>query len=229
MKKLQYILWSLLGCAALLCSCGTDNFDEPTATLSGQVVYQGQPINVKSGGVELQLYQDGYAKKDPIGVQVAQDGSFKATLFKGVYKLITKDGNGPWESLKDTTVITVDGNTNYNVEVTPYYILSDATMSISGSKLKAKVTLKKVIASATLSSAIIVIGKTNIVDDSWNVAKLELPAEQLPYLTDGTYPFEYDIDLSSLSARHLFGRIGVKASGADSYIFTPVIDLGTPQ
>lgn len=227
--KMKYLLLSLLGATMLLSSCGKDNFDEPTSTLRGRVVYNGEALNVKSGAIELQLYQDGYAKQDPIGVQVAQDGSFQAVLFKGTYKLITKNGNGPWESLKDTTIITVDKETNYDVEVTPYYTLSKATMTLSGTKVDAKVTLTQVVPTATVASAIIVIGKTNIVDESWNVAKMELPEEQLPYLVSGEYPFSFDVDQSVLSNKHLFGRIGVKAAGADSYIFTPIFDLGTPN
>lgn len=227
MMNNKYIKLCFFVLALVLTACGTDNFDEPTATLRGRVVYKGQPVQVKSGAVELQLYQDGYAKKDPIGVQVAQDGTFQASLFKGTYKLITKNGNGPWQALKDTTVVNVEQETTHDVEVTPYYMLANATMQLGGSTVKASVELQKIVPEATVASAILVIGKTTIVDESWNVAKFEMNTD----LPAGTYPLTLDLkdNAAAKTAKHLYGRIGVKASGADTYVFTQVFDLGAPS
>ena len=78
-------------------SCGKDNYQAPESTLTGTVVYQGEPVGVRGSNqsVRLQLWQDGFQTREPIDVYVAQDGSFSAALFDGQYKLITVPGSGP--------------------------------------------------------------------------------------------------------------------------------------
>lgn len=90
-------IFSTVLCMLLATGCGLDNYDEPQSTLEGRVVYNNQSIGVRgtADAVQVQLYQDGYEKHDPIPVYLTQDGSFKAILFNGQYKLITRSGNGP--------------------------------------------------------------------------------------------------------------------------------------
>ena len=89
-------------------SCGLDNYDAPESLLQGKIVYQGRPLGLRStsGAIQLQLYQDGYAKRDPIPVYVNQEGEFSAKLFEGDYKLVTRDGNGPWVNSRDTLEVS---------------------------------------------------------------------------------------------------------------------------
>lgn len=226
--KVQYIFLSILSTLMLFASCGLDNYDEPKSLLQGRVVYNGQPLSVKSGSVEVQLYQDGYEKKDPIPLSVDQDGRFQTLLFDGAYKLITKNNNGPWKTRQDTMLVNVHGTTNVDLEVVPYYILKDASMKLDGNTVKASVTLQKIVPEAKLTSAILVIGKTKFVDEQYNLARFNMDGMDLP---DGTYPLSLDIsgNVEARSARQLFGRIGVKADGSDQYIYTDVFDLGTPE
>lgn len=69
-----------------------------------------------NGGIQLQLYQDGYANHDPITVYATQDGTFSAVLFDGPYKLVTKDKNGPWVNNRDTIYVEVKGKTRCEVK-----------------------------------------------------------------------------------------------------------------
>ena len=41
--------------------CEKDNYKAPDATITGRVVYQNLPLGVRSDGVQLELYQPGYA------------------------------------------------------------------------------------------------------------------------------------------------------------------------
>ena len=85
-------IFSVILLLVLFSGCGKDNFDAPESKLVGRVTYQGQALNLRGTGeaVQLQLYQDGYEKNDPISVFVGLDGTFSALLFDGEYRLTTR-------------------------------------------------------------------------------------------------------------------------------------------
>lgn len=63
-------------------SCMKDNYDAPESMLTGRVMYNGEALQLRGKeAVQLQLYQHGYAKHDPINVYVNQDGMYSANLF----------------------------------------------------------------------------------------------------------------------------------------------------
>ena len=95
MKKILFNIVLALAAAAGLSSCGYDNFDEPETTFTGSVRYKGESLQLRgtSGAVCVQLYQVGFPLKSPINVYVNQDGKFSARVFKGHYKLVTRDNN----------------------------------------------------------------------------------------------------------------------------------------
>ena len=78
MKRKLYVFSALL--IVLLSACEKDNLKEPESILSGRITFQGQPIGVRSGGVSFRMFQTGFAFLSDIGLNIAQDGSFKATL-----------------------------------------------------------------------------------------------------------------------------------------------------
>lgn len=223
MKLISISCFSLL-CAIFITSCGLDNYEEPKSSLLGKVVYNGQVIGVRgtSGAVQLQLYQDGYEKRDPIPVYVGQDGTYKASLFNGQYKLITKSGNGPWQSRQDTLLVDVSGTTTCDVSVTPYLLLTKESVSLSGNKVDASATLEKVVASSAASSLLLLVGKTAFVDEGTYIARQEVKNPEA-----GMVSLSLDLkeNKEAASAKILYARIGVKATEADQYIYTPVIKI----
>lgn len=68
MKKILFI--TIIG--LLLISCGKDNYDSPSSIIEGKITYQGETLGLRGTGeaIKLQLYQDGYDKKDPVAVYV---------------------------------------------------------------------------------------------------------------------------------------------------------------
>src|SRR5688572_5356036 len=116
--KLSFIIGSLV---VFLAACKKDNFEPPKSWLTGKVVYQNQPLGVRSNGVQLELWQPGYANFSKIPVFVAQDGTFSANVFDGNYKLTFLRGNGPWVETTDTINVSVKGSTEVDVPVTPYF------------------------------------------------------------------------------------------------------------
>ena len=156
----------LLG-VMLFSSCTKDNYDAPESFLKGRVTYKGEALQLRGNeAVRLQLYQRGYAKHDPIELFVNQDGSYSACLFDGQYQLITKHGNGPWSAEgRDTIEVRVAGNTVQDVEVTPYYMVRDAKMTLKDNKIDASFKVEK-IAGTGIDRVFVVLSTTQYLNDS---------------------------------------------------------------
>ncbi len=221
--KLISNIFSCLLCTLFITSCGLDNYDEPQSTLSGRVVYNGQAVCVRgtNDAVQVQLYQDGYEKHDPINVYVGQDGTFKAILFNGEYKLVTKSGNGPWQTKQDTITVKVSGGATCEVPVTPYFTITNESITLSGNQVNASATVNQVVSSSSVSSILLLVSKTAFVDEGTYCARQEISP------TIGSISLSVDLtdNKDAASAKALYARVAVKAAEADQYIYTPVIQI----
>lgn len=224
MKKCFKIFGLFLSLIVLF-GCGKDNYETPESTLNGKVTYKGTTLNLRGTGeaIQLQLYQDGYDKHDPIPVYVRQDGSFSAKLFDGEYKMVTRDGNGPWVNTRDTTHIDLKGHTEVQIEVTPFFTITDEHISVSESLMKASFTLNQIVSSAKVEKVMLILAKTQFVDDINNVFRVDISED----ITNGHLDYSIDIQNkeSVIQAKSLFGRIGVLTVGADQSIYSSVIRL----
>lgn len=228
MKKIVNFI-SFIALCLMVTGCGTDNYDAPTSTLQGQILYGGTPLGLRGSGgaIELQLYQDGYEFKNPISVFVDQEGAFKARLFDGQYKLVTKDRNGPWVNTRDTIIVNVKGNTTQDLEVTPFFIISNEGITMSADSLVTFAgTIEKIEPSAVLGSVTLYIGDTQFTDDVNNVTKVVVTNSKIT-----TYPYTLSEamnlkgDKKVAASKHLFGRICVKTTGTTEGVFSKVFKL----
>lgn len=223
MKIITNIFFSVL-CILFASSCGLDNYDEPQSTLEGRVVYNNQPIGVRgtADAVQVQLYQDGYDKHDPIPVYLTQDGSFKAILFNGQYKLITRSGNGPWLNSSDTIVVNVNGYTTCELPVTPYFTLSNESFSLNGNVLNGSALVTKVVGTSSITNALLLVSKTAFVDEGTYLAR-----EEISSVSEGTLSMSLDLtgNEEASSAVALYARIGVKPAESDQFVYTPVVQI----
>ncbi|WP_257668393.1 DUF3823 domain-containing protein [Parapedobacter tibetensis] len=223
MKK--YLNMLLLPAIVAVSSCGLDNYDAPESKLHGRVVYNGEPVGVRGTGeaVQLQFYQDGYELRNPIPVYVGQDGTFEAKLFDGEYKLVTRDNNGPWVNDRDTTVINVNSTANVDIEVTPFYTLSNVQLSLSGSSVNASFQINDITGDRDIDYVMILVSKTSFVDDVSYTARRDIRD-----LTAGTTVTEA-LDLADNAdfnaGSSLFARVGVRAIGKDQAIYSQVVKL----
>lgn len=223
MKIITNIFFSVL-CILFASGCGLDNYDEPQSTLEGRVVYNNQPICVRgtADAVQVQLYQDGYDKHDPIPVYLTQDGSFKAILFNGQYKLITRSGNGPWLNSSDTIVVNVNGYTRCELPVTPYFTLSNESFSLNGNVLNGSALVTKVVSTSSITNALLLVSKTAFVDEGTYLAR-----EGISSVSEGTLSMSLDLtgNTEAASAEALYARIGVKPAESDQFVYTPVVQI----
>jgi hypothetical protein len=204
--------------------CSKDNYDKPESFLTGRIVYENTPLNLRGTGqaIVLQMYQHGYAYFNPINIYVGQDGSFSAALFNGDYLLVTRDGNGPWVNSRDSVKISIKGHTSIDLEVTPYFTISDENISVSGSKLNISFHLRQVVPAANISRVMLLLNNTQFVDDINNIFRRDFAD-----VKTGSVLLEMDIPTNSgmSDIKALFARICVWAEGADQGIYSSVIRL----
>ena len=222
--KIIYNVLFVLALFNLLTGCGKDNYDEPESFLVGKVTYNGESLHLRGTGeaIRLQLYQDGYAKHDPISVFVGQDGDFSANLFAGEYKLVTRDGNGPWINKRDTIHVKVKGTTTVEMAVTPYFLISNENITASSTLLNATFTINQIVSTTKIQKAMLILSKTQFADDVNNLFR-----KDFTNVSSGTVSLSADIsgNQSIEKAKALYARVGVQAVGADQAIYSPVIRL----
>ncbi len=223
MKKYKYFLLLTI-VTFTVTSCGLDNYDAPKSRLHGKITYNGNALGLRGTGeaVQLQLYQDGYQLRDNIRVYVRQDGTFEALLFDGEYKLVTKDRNGPWINTRDTIIVNLKGTAEVEIPVTPFFTISDETITLNGSVLNATLNVNKVVNTANIDYVTLLVSKTSFVDDVTNIARKDFRGIQA-----GSLNISMDMlgNANVTSAKALFARVGVRAVGADQAIYSDIVRL----
>jgi len=203
----------------LLSSCAYDNFDEPTSTISGQVVYQGKTLGFRNNALTLQLYQPGYDLYTAVNVAIKEDGTFNAVMFDGDYRLINPAGTTqPWIPRTDTLKFTLRGSVNLDYEVTPYFIISDETYTKSGNNISGTCKLEQVVSTATLQSATLYISRTAFCSENFNEGKHQLNAAAITDLNNVS--FTAAIPQRLIDQGYCYVRIGVKASQSSERLYT---------
>ncbi len=137
MKQARLIV-ALMAMPVGLAGCDifkADILEAPGVMLTGNVVFNGQPVPVRvPGGAQLRLWANSWDKDDPerqptsMGVHLQMDGSYSAAVYNGEYEIQLIDNSGPW--VNDTTriPIVVNGNTVKDVPVQPYYTIQDVNI-----------------------------------------------------------------------------------------------------
>lgn len=220
MKIKTSILTILITTTVIFTSCEYDNFAEPTSILSGRVVYAGEPIGVRTNGPQLELWDDGQELSAQFPIHIAHDGTFSAVLFDGEYKLVRK-ANSPWlPELTDTLVIQVNGHTEIDIPVQPYFTVSNSSIQQNDGTVTANFTLNKVAETATLDNVNIYFGKNMLIDDVRHDHKTSIPAADITI--DGTNSITAEIPATLSSLGYIFIRIGVKSTASGELYYTQV-------
>lgn len=218
MRIKAYIYSLLLVVLAGGSGCEKDNYEEPESLLTGRVVFEGQPIGVRSNGVQLELWQHGYAFFSKIRVFVAPDGTFSARLFDGDYKL-TRQNGGPWLNSPDSIDVQVRGNTVIDVPVTPYTFVKSATYQRNGTTITATANLQTVSTANPLESVRLYVFRTAMIDDVNQSARTITEASAIPNVNQ---PVVMNVTvpeaLANLEA--VYVRVGVKTVGVNELAYS---------
>jgi hypothetical protein len=235
MKKIIYLAL----CLAVL-SCKKDNYDSPSVTLEGKITYQGEAINVSSKDVTFELWEPGWGKNGAITVNINEDGSYSALLFSGNYKLIIPPSQGPFRSVmnnetnSDTVLLQLNGSRTMDIEVMPYYMLRTPQFSLTGTTVNATCKLEKVITDANakdIENVFLYLNQTAFVDGTNYIARTSLAGGDISDLNNVNLnvvvPAGTSANGSTGDQPYIYVRIGVKISGVEDLLFSPVqkIDL----
>lgn len=207
-----------------LAGCEYDNYDMPDAILSGKVVYEGNQVGVRATATRLELWQDGYANKKKIDVNIAHDGTYSATLFNGRYKIVRVAG-APWEAQPfDTIVVDVKGNTTKDVEVKPFIAISNENISKeSGNTVQARFTVKNVIQDSKLEEAKLFFSKNIILDNNLNDGTENIDIATIESGRETTVTV--NIPAALASENYIFTRLGVRSDKSNEFYYTQVQKL----
>jgi hypothetical protein len=209
---------------------------------TGRIVYQGEPIGVKSSSghdsnnteVYFNLFEPGWQKSNmPIRVAVNQDGTFSSLLFSATYKLVMPAGVGPYIASSDTTSVQISGGKAMDIEVTPYYMVRNPAFTMSGGIVTATFGLEKIIndtRAQDIQSVYLYINRLLITDDSNNIAFSELSGSAITDMNNITMQVQMP-SLASLGLgistdqKTIFARIGVRINNVGSMLYSPVQEI----
>ncbi len=225
----QYII--VLAGALAFMSCEKDNYEPPKSQLTGKLMYQGTPLNFQYNRVSYELYQDGFGKTGALNSTFTPEGEFSQLLFNGTYKMVVPRGQGPflWGSAadsQDTVVINVNGNTNMDFEVLPFWMIRNPQLSAGSGNVTGTCSLEQIVTDAnakTIESVTLYLSKTVFASSDNNIAINTIEGNAIT-----------DVNNISLNAaiptlvpaqNYVFARIGVKLAGVDDMLFAPVQKL----
>lgn len=217
-------------------SCRKDNYEAPSAMLSGHITYQGVPVNVSSKDVTFELWEPGWGKNGAINVAVNEDGSYSALLFNGNYKLVIPPSQGPFRSItdaetkSDTMLLTINGSRELDIEVMPYYMVRDAKMELGGTRsVNSSCRLEKIITDANarnVETVFLYLNQTRFVDATNYIARASLSGSDISDPANVHLSVNIPDVISGNGTTgnqdYVFARIGVKISGVEDLLFSEV-------
>ncbi|WP_373516099.1 DUF3823 domain-containing protein [Persicitalea sp.] len=229
MKSIYKLTLPILGLATLFASCQMDNYAEPKTSLTGNIVYKGEPVGVEYNQVRLQLWQPGFGKLAPIDAVIDQDGSYSALLFNGNYKLVFTKNDGPWKTItkdaaaKDTTFVNLNGDQQVDIEVLPYYMIRNAKFSKEPKKVSSTFDVEKIITGVDakdIERVSLIISRTQFVARANNIAITNKEGADVKGKTN--FSLSVDVPTVSPAQDFVFARVGVKIKEVEDMVFSKV-------
>jgi hypothetical protein len=245
--KTIYKFMQVLAIGFGLAACAKDNFEPPKSVFEGRIVYNGEPLLVQSANVGvgnnsdfpvfIELWQKAYQNRSSIRIPIKQDGSFSAVLFDGDYKLIVPNNQGPFlwnktaQNTPDSLSVKIRGSQALDIEVLPYYMIRNPQFSVNGRKVTATVKVDKIITDAINGKSVervsLYVNKTQFVDAGNSINKADLAGSAITDLNNVTVVTP-DIGAIVPAQNYVFARIGLKISGVEDMIYSPVQRVTLP-
>jgi len=219
--KILYLL-ALVG--LIFTSCEHDNYDEPNAILSGKVVYNGNPVGVRTDAARFELWQEGYVDKLKIDVNIAHDGTYSASLFNGQYKLVRSAG-APWMAQQsDTVYVEVKGNTIKDIDVTPYMVIGNESIQKgTGNTVQVKFTVNRAVDGSILEEVKLFFSRDLLLDNNLNDGSAAMDVSTITLGSETILVAQ--IPDALISESYIFVKLGVRADKSSEFCYTQVQKL----
>ncbi|WP_057937124.1 DUF3823 domain-containing protein [Algoriphagus resistens] len=222
----------MMGIAASLASCSFDNYDEPSIQLDGRIVYQGEPIGVSYNDVYIELWESGWQRLGNIGVAVDQDGSYSSLLFKGDYKMIIPNNQGPFQKIindqsgNDTIPINLTGSQTIDIEVMPYYMIRNVSINGGNDQVSASFDLDQIITedgARAIQEVSLYVSKTAFVDNRTSIATANRGGADLESMSG--ISLEVNVPERVPAQDYAYARVGVRIEGVEDMIFSEIVKV----
>jgi Fe-S cluster assembly scaffold protein SufB len=194
------------------------------------MIYNNAPVGVRSNATQLELWQwtwdtRGVIARAKIIAYIAQDGSYSVRLFDGDYKIVRLAG-APWSNPNtDTLLVTVKGNTTFDVPVTPYFIVTGESYvySKSDSTITATGLITKV-GSNAITNMTLYAGITSIVDNTNSIGNTALTTGLVDLSTPKTAIYKLTkANFTTINTKtYVYARLAVQITGVSERYFTQV-------
>ena len=271
-NKITVVIMLLVAASMLVQSCGKDNLEYPSSTLSGRFTYQGQPLKLLHTSPDLFVANNntvGHLRLQqvkgelpvygvgPIDIYARHDGSFTAKFFDGDYSMTTGGTlKNPFEDFTTPKPVTVNRNTDLgNIEVVPYWWMSNLQTTYTGGVFTATFNLTKVTTQANrnLQYVAIYLSPTNFPDivsatqgavstfDPTKPFRAGTPAGVvIPAPAGNGGPVTLKFDLNTLTTGEkqflrafggsgtIYASIGVKTNAVNDQLYSDAIQLQLP-
>lgn len=146
MKNIKIL--SILLSLCLLSACEYDNYDAPDLIFSGRLLTNGESFlyDGNPGRPVLKLIQKGFGKVDDgTIVRIDETGKFQQLIFEGDYWMTLNNAKYPFELTDfnslgaglgyDSIYMHVTSSIKKDLEVKPYYTISNFTASVEGDNI----------------------------------------------------------------------------------------------
>ncbi|GGZ13946.1 hypothetical protein GCM10007049_02230 [Echinicola pacifica] len=222
----------LLGISLLaigISSCAYDNYDEPKLLFEGNLVYNGYPIGVSYNDVYFQLYEEGWQTFGNISVAIDQAGSFSSLLFSGDYKLIIPADQGPFmnipnpETSSDTIPLNLRTGLTMDIEVLPYYMIRNVTITGNSTSVLASFGIEQVITNSDarpINEAVLYLSKTAFVDGRTSISAARVSGSDITDLS--SINLTTSVPTISPTQGYVYARVGLKIEGVEDMIFSAI-------
>lgn len=151
MKKILLILLTVFS----LTACEYDNYEGPSVSFSGQLLYKDVPFLCDGNEARnlFLFFQEGFGKIDwGTRMYTKAEGSYQQLLHQGDYKLTLANAKFPFEISEfpamaigyDSIAYNLNKNMKQDFHVTPYYEINDLKASLDGINIVANFKVKKV-------------------------------------------------------------------------------------
>ena len=213
MKKISSILFIILG-IALITSCELDNYDYPDASIHGALIDEETGEMVQSDiydGARIALVEIDTAFENPqrLYLNIKTDGSYRNDLIFSAQYAVPSIEDGNFHAT-DSTTVTIDGDTEFNMEVVPYIRITDVVFTMDGMDLTATFKLEQTVPDTIHIARLGIYAHTEptvgqphrLDDEDAFLGKAAVP--------DSTYTIEWDISRSSVLDEDVpyFFRVG---------------------
>lgn len=233
MKLYKYIV--PIAMLFALAACEKDNYHAPSSQLTGNITYQGKPLNFSNGDLSFEMWDTGWGKSAPISVNVAPEGSYSGLLFDESYKLIIPKYRGPFLNLindkthSDTIPVNVNGSMKLDIEVLPYYMLKNVSISIGADSIvTASFGLDTIVKDANkknIEFVALYLNKTQLIRDGVSV-NTKTSGGSIANINNikltRKVEFVQEYDAATAKQNYVYAAVGVKIEGINTLLCSPV-------